>query len=340
MTLKTLIDKTFKSSARLYSCFVDLSKAFDTINRHALFYKMSKYNIKGPFLNIVQDMYRNLTYCIKTDDGLSSSFETKIGVKQGCVLSRTLFSLYLNDLTKSFNVDCDPVSLGNNGLHISCLMYADDIVLLSQTANDLQNLLSRLEDFCTKWNLKFNIYKTKAIFCNKSGRILKGYNFLFGNNMIELVNEYKYLGIYFRSSGVFTQGIKYLCNKALKAIFCIRKALMSDGMNAGRYVTLFNHCVKSILLYGSEVWSLDFIINKPGLIQLENRYDLFAPEKNSTKIPEKCLGGYKYSVNDAVRAEFGILQLAIFGLQASTNFWVHLINLNESSLAYRVIQTM
>ena len=49
LSLKTLIDKAFKSSSRLYTCFVDLSKAFDTINRQALFHKMSKYNIKAHF---------------------------------------------------------------------------------------------------------------------------------------------------------------------------------------------------------------------------------------------------------------------------------------------------
>ena len=70
-------------------------------------------------------------------------------------------------------------------------MYADDIVLLSQTANGLQKLLCRLEDFCTRWNLKVNIDKTKVIIFNKSGRILKGHNFLFGYNMIKLVNEAK-----------------------------------------------------------------------------------------------------------------------------------------------------
>ena len=77
-------------------------------------------------------------------------------------------------------------------------MYADGIVLLSETANGLQNLLSRQENFCTKWNLKVNIDKTEVIIFNKSGRILKGYKLLFENNMIELVNEYKFLGIYFR----------------------------------------------------------------------------------------------------------------------------------------------
>ena len=84
-----------------------------------------------------------ITYSIKTDHSLSISFETKIGVKQGRVLSPTLFSLYLNDFTNCFDGECDPVALGNNGLHMSCLMYADDIVLLSKTANGLQTLLCR-----------------------------------------------------------------------------------------------------------------------------------------------------------------------------------------------------
>ena len=92
LTLKTLIDKAFKSSSRIYACFVDLSKAFDTINRQALFHKMSKYNIRGPFLNIIQDMYQKLIYSIKTEHSLSSSFETKIGVKRGlCFKPHTFF---------------------------------------------------------------------------------------------------------------------------------------------------------------------------------------------------------------------------------------------------------
>ena len=53
------------------------------------------------------------------------------------------------------------------GLHISCLMYADDIVLLSKSAKGLQTLLCRLEYFCNKWNLKVNINKTQIIIFKK-----------------------------------------------------------------------------------------------------------------------------------------------------------------------------
>ena len=71
-------------------------------------------------------------------------------------------------------------------------------------------------------------------------------------------------------------------------------------MNTGLYVTLYNHCVKPILLYGSEVWSIDFLINKPRLTQMENRYDLFIPEKTQLKFLKNLMGVHKYSVNDAV----------------------------------------
>ena len=52
-------------------------------------------------------------------------------------------------------------------------------------------------------------------------------------------------------------------------------------MKTGLYVTLYNQCVKPILLYGSELWYIDFLINKPGVTQMEKRNDLFVPEKLS-----------------------------------------------------------
>ena len=86
--------------------------------------------------------------------------------------------LYLNDLSKCFEGQCDPVPLGNCGLHISYLMYAYDIVLLSKTAKGLQTLLCKLEDFCNKLGLKVNVNKMKVIIFSKAGIVLKGHNFI------------------------------------------------------------------------------------------------------------------------------------------------------------------
>ena len=129
-------------------------------------------------------------------------------------------------MSKCFDDQCDPVPLGNCGLHISCLMYADDIVLLSKSAKGLQTLLCRLEDFCNKWNLKVNINKTKIIIFNKAGRVLKGYNFTYGNNLLEHVNEYKYLGIYILGHLVFSRKVSStFVTKHLKPSSVLRKLL-------------------------------------------------------------------------------------------------------------------
>ena len=83
------------------------------------------------------------------------------------------FLLYINDLIDHFGPDCEPLEL--NRKPMSCLLYADDIVLLSESAKGLQKSLDILKTYCDKWNLKVNIGKTKVIVFNKSGRILKGF---------------------------------------------------------------------------------------------------------------------------------------------------------------------
>ena len=71
------------------------------------------------------------------------------------------------------------------------------------------------------------------------------------------------------------------------------------------------------------------------MTQLENRYGIFIPETTQLKFFKNARGVNKYSVNDAVRVDFGVFPSAISGLHASTNFWVHLVNSNRSSLIYQ-----
>ena len=211
-------------------------------------------------------MYASLLYSVRTEHDLSPSFETKIGVKRGCILSPTLFSLYLSDLNDCVDIPCDPVVIDT--IKISSLLYADDIVLLSNTAEGLQNALNKLGNICETWNLKINISKTKVMVFNKSGKLLIGFSLIYMQMAIEIVQEYKYLGIKFKPSGVFSHAVKYLYNKALKATFCVRRALKAESINTESYLTSYEHCIKPILLYCSEIWSIDFLINKSGQTEI------------------------------------------------------------------------
>ena len=88
LTLKTILDKyTKKQRKKVYACFVDLRKAFDTVSRDLLLYKISMLNITGNFFNVLTDMYNKSVAKIKINSLLSPNIEIRRGTEQGHPLS-------------------------------------------------------------------------------------------------------------------------------------------------------------------------------------------------------------------------------------------------------------
>ena len=178
LTLKSVITYLSKkihkyikkcTKKRLFCCFVDFKAAFDSISRMSLLYKLLKMDIGGNFLLVLRHMYESVTYAIKTRKGISDDFPSIRGVKQGCILSPLLFNLFVADLPDIFTENCDPVVIHDRPL--SCLMFADDLVLLSETAHGLQNSLTNLGNYCDQWGLDVNLDKTKIISSTSSEKL-------------------------------------------------------------------------------------------------------------------------------------------------------------------------
>ena len=145
--LHMLIEKYTKQNiAKLFTCFIDFKKAFDSVLHQALFLKLQNLGITGLFYNIVKNMYMDNILRIKIDNGLTDAFHSKLGVRQGDTLSPHLFTIFINDLVDIFDDNCDAVSMGN--FNLNCLMYADDVILISKSESSLQNCLNKLEKYC------------------------------------------------------------------------------------------------------------------------------------------------------------------------------------------------
>lgn len=118
---------------KLYCCFIDFEKAFDTINRGLLWYKLSKIGMPSDMINILKSIYVSTSCCVRVkQDYVSSKFETFQGLRQGCHLSSLLFSLFINDLSEWMH-EIDTCSPCIRGKKVQLLLYADDVVLLSNT---------------------------------------------------------------------------------------------------------------------------------------------------------------------------------------------------------------
>ena len=133
--LYTVINKRKQQKQSTFVCFVDAKKAFDTVHRDCLWYKLMSLGIKAKILKAVQSLYTEVQCVVKVNYYVTPFFDVSHGVKQGCKLSPTLFSLYINDLAN----DIKQMRLGIDidDQQLSLLLYADDIALIVPDAQSL-----------------------------------------------------------------------------------------------------------------------------------------------------------------------------------------------------------
>ena len=149
-TLHALINHYIKVEKKeLFLCFVDFRKAFDKVSHCILWMKLLKYGISGKFMTLVKSMYEQVKSCVKSKSGLTYFFKYKRGVRQGCLLSPVLYSLFLNDLQGYL------LEGGANGITLWDIkifsLYADDLVLIAESEEDLKLQMRTLTLMILKW---------------------------------------------------------------------------------------------------------------------------------------------------------------------------------------------
>ena len=294
---------------RIFSCFVDFSKAFDSIPRDILFKKLLKLGINGTFFNNIKNLYENDICQVKLAGGLTKAFLANQGVKQGCVLSPLLFNIFLADLPSYLSdVSCEAVKIHQSN-HISCIIWADDILLLSESENGLQNMLNNLSSYTKENGMKINPEKTKAMIFNKSGRFLKR-SYRVGESQIFTTKSYKYLGFVVTPSGEISTGLKDLRDRALRAYFKLKNT-MGNYFQLYPNVTThtFDTLIKPILLYNSDYWGL---LKEPNNNPIENMHMKFCKE---------LLGVHRLTANHGVLLELGRVPIMIYARKNAIKNW-------------------
>ena len=221
-TLHCIIEYLKFHKKKLFCSFIDFSKAFDSVWRVGLWNKLLKSSINGNFLRVIQSLYSNIKSCVSLNNEFSPFFGSFRGVRQGENLSPLLLSLFLNDMeTYLFDKQNQGVS-GNietddfvTFFKIIVLLYADDTIIVADNADALQASLNDFYGYCNTWNLTVNIEKTKIIIFGSRGN--QPYTFNLGSNPIEIVDSYKYLGVFFYKVWKFPYSEKTYCRTGTKS---------------------------------------------------------------------------------------------------------------------------
>ena len=331
--LQSLVELLHSQKKKLFCAFIDFKQAFDTVWRSGLWSKLLKYNINGKCLKLIKNMYADIKSRIKTNEGATLFFPSTSGVRQGENLSPLLFSLYLNDLEeflvcKNANgVECNAYSDDiYMYIQLFIILYADDTVLMSTNAKDLQQSLGIFQEYCNKWKLTVNIDKTKVVIFGSKCRTYKN-QFQYGEKIIEIVNEYKYLGIFLSRTGSYIKTKKHIAAQANKAMFSLLRKTRILNLPLETQIELFNKTIKPILLYASEIWGI-------GNVESLERVQL--------KFFKLILNLKKSTPSHMIYGELGILPLEIDIKNRLISFWLKISDPEVDKLSssiYSIIYT-
>ena len=255
-------------------------------------------------------------------------FPCNRGVKQGCPLSPILFNIYINDL--AFNLDDSnpsPLKLPN-GTDISCLMYADDVILIASTPVGLQNLLDTVNGFCTDWRLTVNAIKSKCITFSRKNKKNKKDIFTIGDNPLENVCQFTYLGVDISASGSLKASMDSLCTKANRAKYALNNIAKFKRIPVKTAIRLFDATILPILTYGSEIWALNSTLDY-------DKWNSCPLEKSHLDFIRHILGTNRSVNNLMCRAELGRYPLCIEIKCRVVNFYKHIKEMPKDSIVYQ-----
>ena len=323
--LRTLIEQQRMAGTPLYVCFVDFQKAYDTVPREQLWEKLAKKGIRGFILDAIKALYADVHVCVRTRQGLTATFQSHLGVKQGCPLSPTLFGLYIDDFEAEV--------MGRLGLalprlgmgHAPPLFYADDLALMATTAEGLQRQLQCLQEYADRWQLTVNIKKTKVVVFKapRKQAVRQAESFTYKGEGLAVVDSFRYLGVELHCTHPFGYAAGPLAASGNKALHAMRRRCVELGISSpGLQLELFDALVSPVLSYGAEIWATQFLkgaLNNP----CENVHRAFL---------RRTLGVRQSTPNEVVLAEMGRFSLSVKWAKLTARFWTRLVGMDDDRL--------
>ena len=165
---------------------------------------------------VIKNMYAITRSAVLLEGEKSKQFHISQGVAQGCSMSPILFSIFINQLLDEVEKAGFGITIKND-VKVGGLMFADDFVGLTTTAEDLQKLINVVQEFCNKWRLKSNIKKSAVMVISKE--VVKGAcTWKWGDKGIPRVVSYCYLGIEFAKNGSWDSHVQKVINNGKKKL--------------------------------------------------------------------------------------------------------------------------
>ena len=281
---------------------------------------MSQFGIHGRLYDSIKSVYAQSSACVRLNGAMTGWFSVSSGVKQGDVLSPTLFNMFMNDLVGEIkDLNC---GLMVEDMNVCIFLYADDIVLVAPDEHSLQMQLNKLAEWCNKWRMVVNENITQIIHFRPQRTKLTDFAFTYNNSVLEIVREYKYLGIILDEFMSFKCTSNALSKAAGRALGLLRYKLRSlKECRSSTFTKLFSSHICPIMDYCAGVWGI-------------KEFDCI--EQVQLKALRYFLGVHRFAASDMLRGDAGWVKCSTRHKIAIIRLWNRLVTLDPDRITFKI----
>uniref|UniRef100_A0AAV2JL93 ribonuclease H n=1 Tax=Knipowitschia caucasica TaxID=637954 RepID=A0AAV2JL93_KNICA len=248
-TLHRILEGSWEFAQPVHMCFVDLEKAFDCVPRGVLWGVLREYGVGGPLLRAIRSLYDRSQSCVRIAGSKSDLFPVNVGLRQGCPLSPVLFTVFMDRISRR-SQGSEGVRFGDH--RISSLLFADDVVLLAPTNQDLQHALGRFAAECEAAGMRISTSKSEAMVLDRKKVPCP---LQVGGEVLPQVEEFKYLGVLFTSEGRMEHEIDRRIGAACAVMRSLyRTVVVKRELSRKAKLSIYRSIFVPSLTYGHELW--------------------------------------------------------------------------------------
>ena len=277
-TARQLQEKSREQERNLCMAFIDLSKAFDTVNRDLLWLVLGRFGCPDKFVAMARAFHVDMRASVVVGGEETVPFSVELGVKQGCVMAPVLFNLYLAAATEifhnriptghgidiSYRLDRSLFNLRRlqartkvSHVEVFVLQYADDCVLVSNCPENLQDALNSIYDIFSSLGLAVNASKTELLYQWTGVEPAVVPIVAVGGSELKVSSQINYLGTILMDSCSSDADVDRRINRAHVSFGRIRqRVIQNHNLLTSTKVSVYRALCLSVLLYGCETLTL------------------------------------------------------------------------------------